>query len=281
MTPLAILALASACLPLPPSSEAITAGDLVPSWPALRAIAAETALGLAPAPGVERIFRASDLQRIAARFQIPDIPAAPICIHRPVAPIDPERMLEAMHKAIPGARIEILESSRYRAPAGEIVFERSALRRNGMWPGHIVYGRARRFAIWARVQASVTMTRVVATEPLRAGLPIAAAQVSLQTAAAAPGDYAAAQSLDQVIGRIPVRTVAAGAPIARNLLAEPDDIHRGDTVQVEVQRGAARLELQAQAEANGRVGQRISLRNPESGRRFQARVAGKGKVTIP
>jgi len=49
---------------------------------------------------------------------------------------------------------------------------------------------------------------------------------------------------------------------------------------VEVSEGGALLALEAQAETGGRSGDIVFLKNPETGRRFQARVEGKGKVVI-
>jgi hypothetical protein len=58
------------------------------------------------------------------------------------------------------------------------------------------------------------------------------------------------------------------------------DVHRGERVSVEVTSGAAVLRLQADAESAGRAGDAVLIRNPESGKIFQARVEGKGKVVV-
>ena len=55
---------------------------------------------------------------------------------------------------------------------------------------------------------------------------------------------------------------------------------RGETVQVEAVRGAARLKLEGVAEASGAIGETIPIRNPVSNQRFQARVEAKGKVLV-
>lgn len=60
----------------------------------------------------------------------------------------------------------------------------------------------------------------------------------------------------------------------------PRDIKAGDDVRVVVTMGAARLTLDALAETSGRVGDRILLKNRESGRRFAAVVAGPGAARI-
>lgn len=60
----------------------------------------------------------------------------------------------------------------------------------------------------------------------------------------------------------------------------PRDIKAGDEVRVVVTVGAARLTLDALAETSGRAGERVTLKNRESGRRFAAIVAGPGEARI-
>jgi flagella basal body P-ring formation protein FlgA len=64
------------------------------------------------------------------------------------------------------------------------------------------------------------------------------------------------------------------------LLDAPLDVHRGENVGVEARCGAARLLLDGVAQSDGRVGQVVAVRNPGSGKNFQARVEGKGKVAV-
>jgi flagella basal body P-ring formation protein FlgA len=49
---------------------------------------------------------------------------------------------------------------------------------------------------------------------------------------------------------------------------------------VEVRLGRARLVMNARAEAAGRTGDTIAVRNPESSRIFQARIEGKDRVLV-
>lgn len=57
-------------------------------------------------------------------------------------------------------------------------------------------------------------------------------------------------------------------------------VERGDTVRVEVRSGGVVLAFDAAAESSGRAGDAVIVKNPQNGRRFQARVEGKGKVSI-
>jgi hypothetical protein len=58
------------------------------------------------------------------------------------------------------------------------------------------------------------------------------------------------------------------------------DVRSGDTVHVLVENGAAQLKLDARAESSGLVGQKVSIRNPRSGRVFMAEVTARGNVRV-
>jgi flagella basal body P-ring formation protein FlgA len=130
------------------------------------------------------------------------------------------------------------------------------------------------------VKVSAAMPRVIATVPLAAGKPVEKGQVRLETIDDFPLRNDTARALEEVVGRVPRRAVRAGLPVLRSDLAEAFQVERGDTVQVMVLAGAAQLELDALAEASGRQGDVISLRNPRSGKLFRARIDGKGRAIV-
>jgi flagella basal body P-ring formation protein FlgA len=49
---------------------------------------------------------------------------------------------------------------------------------------------------------------------------------------------------------------------------------------VDVEAGGVRLAMEAKAEGSGAAGDVISVRNPETRRRFQARVEARGRVSV-
>jgi flagella basal body P-ring formation protein FlgA len=55
---------------------------------------------------------------------------------------------------------------------------------------------------------------------------------------------------------------------------------RQATVGIEAHAGAAFLKYEVRAEASGRVGDSIQVRNLESGKTFRARVVRKGWVAV-
>jgi flagella basal body P-ring formation protein FlgA len=284
MIPLFSMALA-ACLAVGAGSDQIVAGDLVPAYPEMASLDPATPVGHAPEPGLSRTFRAFDLRTLAARFGLPAAPDQEFCVERSVAPLDPARLLEAMKRTLPLARIEILEYSRQPAPPGELEFPRQGLRegspRNGaLWSGSVRYAGSRRFLIWVRVKVAMSVRRVLALADLKAGQSIETGQILEQTRDEfpAPGDFAV--TLDQVAGKWPRLMLRAGSEIRLDQLVEAKDVARGERVRVEVVAGAARLEFEGIAESSGSAGEMIPVRNPDTNRRFRARVEGRGRVSV-
>lgn len=76
-----------------------------------------------------------------------------------------------------------------------------------------------------------------------------------------------------------VRPASAIVAVQKPALPEPD-VMRGEQVSVVVTSGAALLRFEADAETSGRRGDSVLVRNPENGKLFQARVEGKGRVTV-
>jgi flagella basal body P-ring formation protein FlgA len=274
--------LLASCLAVNSATDQVTAADLAPAFPGMETLDAATPLALAPAPGVARVFRLPELGRWAERFHLAP-PPAEICVKRPVAPLDLERAFAAMRTSLPEAEISILDWSRAPVPAGEIAFPAGQLR-NGpagqSWSGYVRYGGGRQFSIWARVSVQVTAERVVALRDLAPGQAIPVDAIEIQASEAIPGSVDFALSTDQVAGKWPRVLIRAGTPVRINQLVKPVDVTRGDTVQVDAHSGAAHLEFEARAEGSGATGDTIPVINPVSHRRFTARVAGKGRVSV-
>lgn len=278
MIPLAAFAI-SGCLALSPAADQIRAGDLARAMPEWSVLAADTAIVPAPIPGVQRVFHAGELQRLATHWNVVwSEGTLDVCFAIPVTPPDPARMIAAMQRALPEARIEIVESSKQPAPEGDFEFPVSGLHGN-YWNGSVAWGRGRKFVVWARVKVAVSMTRVVAAEDFKVGQTMEAAQLRVETV---EGVLSAGflRDVESAQGRTARRNIPAGAPIRADWIEAAKDVQRGETVQVEVIQGAARLRLEGVAVGAGAVGQMIQVENPDSKRRFAARVEGKGKVVV-
>jgi flagellar basal body P-ring formation protein FlgA len=280
MIPLAALAIAAGCLPVEAPEDRITAADLARALPEWRQVAPGEAIGLAPVPGVVRILRVAELRRLATRFNLaPDAPSD-LCFQRPVAAIPPERMLAVMRRRLPEARIEILESSRVPAPAGELDFPPAGLR-PGYWFGHVTYGAGHKFVVWARVDVKVPIQRITASADLKPGEPIQPAQLRIETRDEVPSSRPdPGPSLDDLAGRLPRRPIRAGTVVRKEWLDAPKLVQKGEMVKVEVVRGGAKLEAEGLAESSGALGEIISVQNLNSKRRFRARVESPGRVSV-
>lgn len=282
MMPFAAFAVAG-CLAVTPGADHVIARDLTPAFGALAALAPETGLVFAPAPGAVRVLRAHELKALAARFHLSEAPAGEICVTRPVAQLEPARLLEAMKASQPQARIELLDYSRQPAPDGDLEFPATSLRESAgcaIWTGYVRYAGSRRFTIWARVKVTVTAARVLAIGDLPPGKPIGPGDVIAVEREEFPGRESYAAHVEDVVGRLPAVPIRAGTPIRTDRLVAPKEVVRGETVTVEVRNGGAALRLQAQAEASGAAGDIIPVRNLASNKRFRARVDGKGRVVV-
>ena len=267
-------------------SERITAADLARAVPAFSSVPPSEEIGYSPIPGVRRYFYFPELHRLALQYNV-DVPAgSQACIERLMETLRPQNVIEAMRKALddPEAHIEILELSKSPVPHGDLEFDRSTLPVGTdspvVWRGIVRYAGGHKFGVWASVKLRVQGMRVVATENLVPGKPIRAGQVNLEPAEVYPMPRTAALTLDSVVGNSPRIPVAAGVAIYPGMVDAPKEVERGDTVQVEVQSGAALLKLEATAESAGRHGEPIRVHTLVSGRSFSARVAGKDRVVV-
>jgi flagellar basal body P-ring formation protein FlgA len=271
------------CLAVAAGSDQIVLRDLAPVFTSFDAASADTPVAFAPAPGVRRIFRLPELRQLAARFHMELRGQEEICLERPLAPLNPARLRDAMVEALPGAQVEVLDYLRTGAPDGRIEFSPAGLHDvpgGSLWKGSVRYGGDRRFPIWARVKVRVRSPRLVAAADLKAGRPVEPSQLRVDSAGAAPSATPFASSVEEISGRVPRRTIRAGTALRREWFDAPREVSRGDTVKVEVRSGGARIEMEALAEGSGSAGQRIPVRNPLSKKSFLARVEGRGRVSV-
>jgi flagella basal body P-ring formation protein FlgA len=230
------------------------------------------------------------LKRIAGQYGVSVPLDSQACFEWKMRPVTEDAVRAAIRESLqaPEARVEVLAMSKEPAPEGKLFFPQNGLSAATntdpstpvTWRGYVGYNSTRRFSMWARVRVSATMPRVIAVDSLAAGKPVEKGQVRLETIDDFPLRNDTARSLDEVIGRKPRRAVRAGLPVLRSDLAEAFQVERGDTVEVTAVSGAAQLELEATAEASGRQGEVISLRNPRSGKLFRGRIEGKGRAIV-
>jgi flagella basal body P-ring formation protein FlgA len=279
----------AAALPGPPpcapvEGERIVASDLARLDPAFAALPAALRIGFAPVPGVRRTISGAHIARIARQHGIEGVAFRDVCFEYAVKPLAAGAALAAMRASLAGARIEIVELSRVSVPSGVLVFPADWLGGGAgdlrLWRGELRYGERRSLPVWARVKIAIEAAEVVAARDLPAGATLAAGDLAVRTVSRPPDAARSVAAVDDALGRRLRRALGEGQPVAARNLAAARDVEAGQTVRVEVASGAAKLKLDAVAETGGARGSRIVLRNPASGRRFTARIEGKGKAVV-
>ena len=282
----------AACVPI--QRDEIVAADLSRSVPEFAEVEPNTVVGYAPMPGSRRIFHATELRRLAFKFNVSIASDREACFEWQLRPLTVDDVVSAMRRSfrladpsVRNAQIGILEIGTHMAPEGRITFPLTGLlpaanRNNGpaLWRGYIEYSGKRRFDIWAKVKLTAPTARVVAVSNIPANHIIDATEVRLEIVEDYPIWRDVARNLEDVVGRLAQRSIATGRPVLRADLTKPVEVQAGQIVQVNVESGKARLKLQARAENSGHAGDMISLRNPRSGKMFRAQVEGKGRVLV-
>ena len=262
--------------------DRITGKDLAAANPIFAKLDPAMVIGPAPLAGVRRVWHAEESVRLARQNGIAaDAPFGELCFERATGQLTTESLLPILQTALAiDAQIEIVDFSRYAVARGRIEFTRDGLTPAGLWRGRVTYAEGRSAAIWAKVRVTVEQTWVEAVEPLAPGKIVDAAQLAIRKGRRFPFGTAPIDSVELVAGRKLARAIRPGEPIFASMLIAPFEIERGDKVTVAVSSGGATLGFDAIAETAGRVGGSVLIKTPENGHRFQARVEGKGKVSI-
>jgi len=283
---LLVLAPAPACRPV--QSERIYGRDLALALPAFSPLAPDLELGFAPAPGGQRVFHPAELRRIALANHIEGAAgiSADVCFAWPMAVPARQDILAAMKQTLKGrnARIEIVNQSLLPAPNGQLVFPSSGLcgfsAEPVIWRGYVLYGVNRRFSIWARARVLVSESRLVATGTLTAGEPVRADQVRVDPYDGPLSRQDPIVDLKDAMGMVARFDIPAGTLLVKNMLDKPEEVERGDTVEVIVETASTHIEAQGVAEQAGRTGAVITVHNAKTGRKFRARVEAKDQVLV-
>jgi flagella basal body P-ring formation protein FlgA len=187
----------------------------------------------------------------------------------------------------PDAEIEVVECSQTQL-SGHIEFPLSGAGRPSsfhpdrpfLWRGKVISDSGAEYPAWARVRV-VTKRKVVRTvTDLPAGTILKPEQLEaveglanplLKQKSETPADYA---------GLCLKRSLPGQTRLSREAVETPPLVRRGSRVEVEAVAGQTRLKFEAEAHANGRMGERIELMNLRSGKPFWGIVNGEGSVLI-
>ena len=270
------------------TDDIIRMRDLAAVEPAFSAVAADdSVVAYSPLPGSIRILQGAQLVRLAKRYGLAEVEFRDVCFQRAMRKLVEQELLDAFQQvlALPGAEVELVDFSRFPAPVGELVFPRSGLALTPsslplLWKGYVIYGGGQHFAVWAKVKVRARLMRVIATDNLVTGKPVRADQVRVEPLDGVPDALAPAQTLDQVVGKNLLRPVRRGVTVSLDDISTAIAIRRGDRVDVDFEAAGVHLRFAAAAETDGRLGDRVQLRNLQSRNLFAAEVSGKDQARV-
>lgn len=270
--------------------EKISFGDLKGKVPLATSILSASIFGFSPAPGQTRVIRGGEIRAFLAKHQLrPTDEIEPICVRRAANVPAEEDVVAAIRSAFrpTEVQVEIVQFSRMPLPVGRIHFDVAqfpaapSASDSVLWRGFHKDEEGRTRAFWAQVRVLTKVCRLVAATDLIAGRVLAAENATTTEAWAFPDVRESGTcDLDKVVGFILKRAVAAGSVIRSQDLVAPSAVEKGKGITVLVDTGKAQLSLTGQAEATGRVGDRIAFTTALSKRRYVGVAVGKGVVRV-
>lgn len=115
---------------------------------------------------------------------------------------------------------------------------------------------------------------------LRRGTVIGPGDVSLQRAELTQATQDGFRSLDEVVGRQPVRDLVAGQPLTPGSTEIPLDVRPGQAVAMVFRTGTVELSAPGEALAGGRSGEVVMVRRAADDRRVRCQVLAPGRVLV-
>ncbi len=269
-------------------SEQIRVRDLARAVEGLSGLDPSLVFGAAPAPGVRRVISSFELQRFAERSGLRLSEAAGVCVEVQVRTLRSAEVLAAVKTAVAlrDARVEVVDFSRSPVPEGTLVSDPAGLSLSpsgsapALWRGWVQSGEHRRTPVWAHVFVRVPKTIVVAAHDIQAGEIIGPEGVRARLGLFPLARDAEPLRTGSVIGKQARSRIHLGQELRPELLASPQIVRKGQAVEVGVLSGSFSLRFRATAETGARAGEMVTLRNPDSGKRFRALATGPGKAQM-
>ncbi len=282
---LALIEFTSHCQPI--DGDTVLARHLLRGAPALAALPPDTVFGLAPRFGVRRSIPGFELEAFARKHGLGQVTAQSVCMERRSARLSAAAVTAALTAAATewcrcDVEVALGDFARYPVPAGPLVFPPGGAsypspQGETHWRGY-VDGPAR-VPIWAKARIETKREVLVAADDLPAQVAIGPQQVRAVTRTLGIRAPSSGLTATEVIGLAPLRSLAAGTVLTRNLLTRLPEVRAGETVLIESESGAVRLQVEGRADSSGRRGERIVVRNLVSGARFAAIVTGPHRAT--
>lgn len=256
-------------------------------------------LGYAPKVGMTRqIFRDRILLSIAAagfaKTEVSFIAPAKILVRRSALTVDRLEFREAVEKAVLAhfqresveAKIVKMDlPSAVQIPSGEIEV-RAALPKTGnlflpfsvaleiLVDGKIV----RRASATVQIEASAEI--LVAANDLISGAKISENAVKTEIRRLEKPLNSYLRDASKLRGTVLTKDLSAGAPLTFDAIAAGYVIRGGDPVRIVGESGKMQIIINGEARTSGRIGDRIAVKNAQSGAVLQAIVVDEGLVKV-
>lgn len=256
-------------------------------------------LGYAPRVGAVREIRREQFERAlaaagftsrAVRLEVPDVAR----VRRASQEVPAEVLREAVERAalaeLKGAgasarlvKIELPERLEVASGAVEVRASLNGVR-DPFAPFFVsveilVDGRtARRLSVAAQVEAFAPV--VVAARDIAAGERLRPGDLTVETRRLERALSLYVKDAEAARGSSARRTLARGEALTRDALAAEIVVRPGDRLRVVGASGRLRVTVEGEARASGRVGDRITVKNVESGVMLQAVVVDEGTVRV-
>lgn len=271
--------------------DRILASHLAGAVPGISAIPPDTVIGFSPKLGVIRWLAPELIRSISAKHGARAGLTSPVCVERVGRNLDPSDIVTALSAALKQAghedfALEVLDYPKTQFPVGELKFSMSGLhpppagKLETHWRGRLRVEGGQSVPLVVRVKLSVAVSELRASRDIAAGQIITAEDISISTRRSSPGVLSVLKSPSEVVGKQCWRAIRAGSLIQTHLLTAPPEIQPGDRVLVAASSGQAAISVETKASTSARLGQTIVLTNPVSGKKFKAKVTGRGVAAI-
>ena len=298
-----LLLLFAICLPLPAGEamsieverDRLTAADLARVIPQWKKLDGSRVIAYAPLPGVERRVSRRQLIRWAdqhgLKLNIEDLPEA-VLVARRMRKLRAEEALRTVTGAVSERYQLPLEQLRVRlhgfsetlVPAGKLNFEiRGSLNRLNQ-PVSIPLGwrdsDGRSGTVPLRATVSILGTHAIARHAMPAKSIVGPQDFTFREGIlpGPPEQYLVLP--EDVEGKTLKYSLKSGQALSHAMLLDTPLVQRGDLIELAWKSKSIRLRVPARAEEAGSLGDRITCRNLESGRRVVATIVDQKRAEV-
>jgi flagella basal body P-ring formation protein FlgA len=256
---------------------------------------ADRVLGPSPAPGERIVVGAAQLAAIARQFHVdwqPSTRTERVVLERPGRALPREVVLDALKAALADAgcsahcQIDVATFPRpmiaLEAKPNPVVEQFDYDTSSGNFVAVISVARDNDTPLRLRLsgRASPTATLPVLVRRILPGAVIDATDVKLSEVRTNLINGEVAQSLDQLIGHVVKRMIAANQPVALADLGAQQLVQRGAPVLMTLDVGGLSVRVEGEALQEGALGEHIKVRNPLSLAVIDAVVTGPNTARV-